>query len=157
MIFNVVISQKRYASYNNWERTLMTHIEAMLKSHPVTFPVDLALMTACVEACLECVEICNNCADACLSETHVASLVRCIRTCLDCAEVCSSTAKILSRLTETDWLLLRSQLQTCAIACKICAAECESHAPHHEHCRICGEVCRECEETCRKLLLALPA
>jgi hypothetical protein len=39
--------------------------------------------------------------------------------------------------------------------CAICARECERHAEHHEHCRICGEVCRRCEEACSAVLDAI--
>jgi hypothetical protein len=33
--------------------------------------------------------------------------------------------------------------------------ECESHAEHHEHCRVCAESCRRCEQACNDLLSSL--
>ena len=37
------------------------------------------------------------------------------------------------------------------MACRACGDECEKHAAHHEHCRLCAEVCRRCEQACRDL------
>jgi hypothetical protein len=39
----------------------------------------------------------------------------------------------------------------------LCGDECERHAQHHEHCRICEEVCRVCERACNDALTALAA
>jgi hypothetical protein len=36
-----------------------------------------------------------------------------------------------------------------------CAEECERHAEHHDHCRVCAEACRRCEEACSALLDAM--
>ena len=47
--------------------------------------------------------------------------------------------------------------EACAAACRACGDECERHAQHHEHCRVCAESCRRCEEGCNRLLQALPA
>jgi len=33
--------------------------------------------------------------------------------------------------------------------------ECEQHAGHHEHCRVCAHACRRCELACRDLLAAM--
>jgi hypothetical protein len=45
----------------------------------------------------------------------------------------------------------------CARAVKLCGDECEQHAEHHEHCRVCMEACRRCEEACNSVLSAIPA
>jgi hypothetical protein len=60
-------------------------------------------------------------------------------------------------LTEPDWRLIRSQLEACVAACRVCGTECETHAQHMEHCRVCAAACRNCEEACNRLLSALPA
>jgi hypothetical protein len=46
-------------------------------------------------------------------------------------------------------------LEACAVAAKRCAVECELHADHHEHCRICARVCGELYAASRKLLETL--
>jgi hypothetical protein len=43
------------------------------------------------------------------------------------------------------------------VACRICREECERHADHHEHCRICEDVCRVCEQACDRVLSILAA
>lgn len=48
-------------------------------------------------------------------------------------------------------------LEACAQACKLCRDECEQHASHHEHCRVCAEACRCCEEACNSVLSGLAA
>jgi hypothetical protein len=133
----------------------MTHIESMLQTHPTPTMVDLRLLEPCITACVECAQTCSSCADACLAEQQVAELRKCIRLNLDCADVCDATGRILLRQTEPDWALVRSQLEACAQACRVCEKECERHAGHHEHCRVCSESCRRCAEAC-EALLALP-
>ncbi|WP_046470278.1 four-helix bundle copper-binding protein [Allosalinactinospora lopnorensis] len=125
-----------------------------------TYPKDLGgvdrdKMRACIEACYECSQACTACADACLSEETVAELAKCIRTNLDCADQCDVTGRVLSRHTGYDANLTRSVLEACAQACKTCGDECERHAAHHEHCRVCAEACRRCEQACRELIAAL--
>ena len=134
----------------------MNAIQQMIESHPVAQRDNRAALLACIDACFTCAQICTVCADACLREEMVAELRRCIRTDLDCADICLTTGRIAARQTETDWSLLRSQLEACATACQICAAECARHADMHEHCRICADTCRRCEEACRQLIQALP-
>jgi hypothetical protein len=135
----------------------MTHIQEMLSTHPGTIDVDQELLASTVSTIFSCSETCQSCADACLGEPEVQSLVHCIRTDLDCADICATTGRVLLRQTSPDIDLVRSQLQACINACNACATECERHAGHHEHCRICAEKCRECESACKKLLSALPA
>ena len=135
----------------------MSHISAMIDSHPSRTRLDLSALAETVQELFECSETCTSCADACLAEADVAPLVRCIRLNLDCADVCATTGRILLRQTEPAVGLLRAQLEACAEACRTCAAECERHAGHMEHCRICAEACRRCVAACEKLLAELPA
>jgi hypothetical protein len=34
-------------------------------------------------------------------------------------------------------------LEACVAICKSCGDECERHARHHEHCRVCEQACRQ--------------
>ena len=136
----------------------MSRIEEMLVTHPKhSRDLGNSILAETLDTLNRCAQICRACADACLAEEDVASLTICIRTDLDCADVCSTTAAILTRQTDTNWNIVRSQLKTCIQACQICAAECQQHAYHHEHCRICAEACAECEQACQQLLGELPA
>jgi hypothetical protein len=132
-------------------------VKEMLQTHPRQFQGDLEALTQCIEACYECAQTCASCADACLGEAKVASLIRCISLNLNCASICEATGQVLSRQTEAEWAFLLSQLGVCATACQLCGAECQKHAHHHEHCRVCAEACRHCEEACNRLMAAVPA
>ncbi|MBJ6724508.1 four-helix bundle copper-binding protein [Geomesophilobacter sediminis] len=129
--------------------------QEMFTSHPRNIRFDLDQLTACISACTECADSCTVCADACLGEEKVQMLVRCIGLNQDCADVCGVTARILARQSESESLLLRLQLETCATACRICAEECDKHAEMHRHCRVCANSCRNCEDKCRVMLKAM--
>ena len=133
------------------------HVREMLDTHPREVAVDKNALIRCIEECYACAQSCTSCADACLGESQVQQLVRCIRLNLDCADVCAATGALLSRQTEPEWSVLRRQLEACAEACRVCGSECESHAGHHEHCRVCAESCRRCEEACNRLLQSISA
>jgi hypothetical protein len=130
----------------------MDRVKEMLTTHPKPGAANEATLAECIEACYECAQACTACADACLGEEKVQNLVKCIRLNLDCFDVCVTTGNLLSRQTHANWSLLRHQLEACMSACKVCGDECESHAKHHDHCRICAEACRRCEEACAALL-----
>ncbi len=127
----------------------------MMNSHPAEINLDRDLLARTVDALVACSQACTACADACLSEEMVAELGKCIRSDLDCADICATTARVLSRHTGYDANLTRAQLEACIQACRSCGSECESHADHHEHCRICADACRTCEQACRDLLAAI--
>ena len=134
----------------------MAYIKQMFETHPVNPSSDHATVIECITACYACTEACNACADACLGENKVAEMVQCIRDCNDCADVCLATARIMSRFTRTNFTLAGAQLRACIQACETCGTECEKHAPHMEHCRVCAEACRRCAEACRALLAENP-
>ena len=134
----------------------MTRIQEMFATHPTQTQMDTQSVTRCLEACMECLETCNSCADACIAEQNVSMLKHCIRLNRDCADICEASARILSRQNETDWRLVHSIMETMSMACRLCAEECEQHAEHHEHCRLCAEVCRECEQVCDQMMQSLP-
>jgi hypothetical protein len=117
--------------------------------------LDRAVLIRCIDECSDCADSCTSCADADLAEPDVKDLVRCIRLCIDCSDICMTTGRIATRQTAADVGVLRASVEGCATACRVCGDECERHAAHHEHCRLCAESCRLCEEACRALLAAL--
>ena len=137
----------------------MSYAHAMLAASPSRVPeVDLDVLARCVTACFDCAQACTTCADACLGERdpeRLEHMARCIRLDLHCADICLTTGRLLSRQEAPE--LARAIVETCALACRLCGEECERHAPHMDHCRVCAEACRACEAACRDVLAALPA
>ncbi|MBV2364444.1 four-helix bundle copper-binding protein [Streptomonospora nanhaiensis] len=132
-----------------------TQTEEFLRTHPRDVGGDVDLVKTAVERLAACAQACTACADACLGEPRVAELAACIRLDLDCAQVCEATESVLTRRTEPNRALQRSLVETCVLYCEACARECERHAAHHRHCRLCAETCRMCEDACRQLLVHL--
>jgi uncharacterized protein DUF326 len=127
----------------------------MLEAHPWPAQIDREVLVSCIDECLACLQSCTACADASLAEDDVVDLRRCIRLCLDCSDVCGATARLLTRQTDYVAATARAQVSSCRDLCVACAEECERHAAHHEHCRLCAEECRRCEETCSAVLDAI--
>jgi hypothetical protein len=130
-------------------------VREVIATHPRPTSLDRDALLRCIDECFDCAATCTSCADACLGEPDVQELVRCVRTCLDCADACDATGRIVTRQTEPDAGVLRAEVQACAVVCAASAQECEKHAAHHEHCRICAEVCRRCEQACNDLLATM--
>ena len=124
----------------------------IVELHPLPGSEVRECLLRCAEECLDCGASCTACADASLSEGDVQDLIRVIRVCLDCADVCDATARIAVRQSSPDMGLIRAAVEACATACVACAEECDRHAAHHEHCRICAEVCRRCKAACDAVL-----
>lgn len=120
----------------------------LLRAHPQAGGRAEEAMARCIDECHRCAAACTACADACLAEEQARQLALCIRLDLDCADICIATARVALRLTGVDDALLKRMLETCAIACELCAAECRQH--DHEHCRLCAERCERCAERCRE-------
>ena len=131
-------------------------VEAILKTHPRPVNVDVAVLARVVDECGVCEATCTICADASIAEDSVADLVHCVRLCLDCADACAAAARILGRQTYPHPPTQLNTLEACLAACRACADECELHAAHHEHCRLCAEECRRCEQACEALRAAFP-
>lgn len=127
----------------------------MLKTFPGDISIDQNLLARVIDTLTACSQTCSACADACLCEGSVAELRTCITTDLNCADICATTARVLSRNTAFNTELVGALVRACVEACRVCGAECEQHADHHDHCRICAEACRSCEEACRELLTAM--
>ena len=125
------------------------HTSKMIETNPAEAILAKDRLSACIEACFDCAQACAACADACLGEENIAMLMRCIRLNQDCGDICIATGTILSRQQQPDARLLRSQLDTCLLACQVCADECAKHASKHEHCRVCADACRTCATACQ--------
>lgn len=130
-------------------------VRNLLAAHPRESSRDRDVLARCIDACLECAAACTACADASLGERGAQNLIRCIRRCQDCADACAAAGRIVTRQTELDTRVVRAAIEACATTCRVCGDECDRHAAHHEHCRICAEVCRRCEQACRDLVAVL--
>jgi Domain of Unknown Function (DUF326) len=130
----------------------MSYARQMLDTYLRTSGLDAGALAATIDALTDCAQACTADVDADLSEQNLAEMVKCIRLCLDCADVCTATAGVVTRQAEWDATVARPLLQSCVAICKSCGDECERHAPHFQHCRVCAEACRRCEQSCRELL-----
>jgi len=138
---------------NQWDGTLLEMtFRKIVNLHPQPASDLREVLLRCAEECLDCGASCTACADATLSESDSREMTSVIRVCLDCAEVCHATARVAIRQSSPDVGLVRAAVEACAIACVACAEECDRHAAHHEHCRVCAEVCRRCKAACDDVL-----
>jgi Domain of Unknown Function (DUF326) len=133
----------------------MSYARQLLATYPGGTGVDADVLAAAIDALSGCTQACVADVDADLSEQNLAEMVTCIRLCLDCADVCTATLGVTSRQASYDADVARPLLQACVAICKSCGDECERHARHMAHCRVCAEACRRCEQACRELLDAL--
>jgi hypothetical protein len=110
----------------------MSHVEAMLDAYRKDLGnVDRGKLAECIRMRADMHGLCGRLSH----EDMVAELTKCIRTDLDCADICAATGAVLSRHTGYDANITKSLLEACRVACASCAAECESHASMHVHCR----------------------
>ena len=128
------------------------HTHEMISTHPHVKGSTNDALIRCIDECYDCAQACTACADACLGESAVQNLTQCIRLNLDCADVCGATGAVATRRSGSDEQVIRSMLEACELACRICADECDRHAAEHEHCRVCGEACRTCQQACQETL-----
>jgi uncharacterized membrane protein len=133
----------------------MSYARQLLDTYPGTVNTDAGMLAAAIDALSDCAQACIADADADLREQELAEMVKCIRLCLDCTDVCTATLGVVSRPADSDAAVTRPLLEACVAICKSCGDECERHAQHHAHCRVCAEACRRCEQACRELLGAL--
>jgi DNA phosphorothioation-dependent restriction protein DptG len=133
------------------------YVQEMISTHPhVKGDANQALIR-CIEECYACANACTAWADACVGEEMLQQLTQCIRLNLDCADVCAATGSVATRRTGSNEEIIRLMLQACAAACRLCGEECERHAGHHEHCRLCAQSCRRCEQACHEALRSMTA
>jgi hypothetical protein len=133
----------------------VSYARELLGTYPGAINVDAGVLAAAIDAIGDCAQACVADTDADLSEHNLAETVTCIRLCLNCADVCTATAGVISRPAAYDPDVAKPLLQACVAICRCCGDECERHAQHHAHCRVCAEACRRCEQACRDLLGAL--
>ena len=133
----------------------MSYARELLGTYPDVINVDADVLAAAIDAASDCAQACVADTDADLSEHNLAEMVTCIRLCLNCADVCTATAGVISRPAAYDADVAKPLLQACVAICRSCGDECERHAQHHAHCRVCAEACRRCEQACRDLQGAL--
>jgi len=133
----------------------MSYAREMLGIYSGIINVDADVLAGAIDAVSDCAQACAADIDADLSEDDLAEMVKCIRLCLNCADVCTAVAGVISRPGAYDGDVAEPLLQSCVAICQSCGDECERHAQHHAHCRVCAEACRRCEQACRELLGAL--
>jgi hypothetical protein len=130
----------------------MSYARQLLDAYPGTLNADAGMLVAAIDALSDCAQACIADADDDLSEPNLAEMVTCIRLCRDCADVCTATLGVVTRQAEYDTSVVRPLLEACVAICEKCGDECQLHAHHHEHCRVCEQACRRCEQACRELL-----
>jgi len=130
----------------------MSYARQLLDAYPGTLNADADVLAAAIGALSDCAQACIADADDDLREQNLAEMVTCIRLCWDCADVCNATLGVVTRQTAYDASVTRPLLEACVAVCKSCGDECERHAHHHQHCRVCQQACRRCEQACRELL-----
>jgi Domain of Unknown Function (DUF326) len=133
----------------------MSYARQLLDAYPGTVTADAGMLAAAIDALSDCAQACIADADADLREQDLAEMVKCIRLCLDCTDICTATLGVVSRQADSGAAATKPLLEACVAICKSCGDECERHARHHAHCRVCAEACRRCERACRELLGAL--
>lgn len=131
------------------------YMKEIIRMHPNVQGNTNDALIRCIEECFACASACTACADACLGEPTVQQLTQCIRLNLDCADVCAATGLVSTRRTGSNEEIIRLMLRACADACRVCGEECERHATHHEHCRVCAQSCRRCEQSCHEALRSM--
>jgi uncharacterized membrane protein len=127
----------------------------VIKLHPRPGSLDREAARRCIEECLDCAATCTACADDSLGEDDAQGPTRVIRLAVDCADICDTTRRIVIRQTAPDIRVIRAMIEACSAACLACAEECDRHAGHHEHCRLCAEVCRRCKQACDGVLATM--
>jgi Domain of Unknown Function (DUF326) len=133
----------------------MSYARQLLETFPGDINASPDELAVAIDALSDCAQACIADADADLSEQNVAEMVTCVRLCWDCADVCAATMGVVSRPAGYAAAVTRPLLEVCITICKNCGDECERHAAHHDHCRICLQACRRCEQACRELLSTL--
>ena len=131
------------------------NVEQMMTTHPNAPRNANGALQRCIESCYSCAQTCTACADACLAEPDVSDLRRCVRLNLDCADLCATIGRCVTRATGLNEGLIAEILYLAALICRMCAGECERHAAHHEHCRVCAASCRACADACGEAIRSM--
>ena len=128
-------------------------IKEMIKDHPQVGSDYTEELGEAVKHAMYCAAICNSCVDACSAED--GDMRTCIRLCSDCSDICTALYRVASRRTAGNVTVIKSLLETCIAACRVCAEECAKH--DDAHCQRCATMCRECLADCEKALTKMQA
>ena len=107
----------------------------------------------CMEACAWCELTCLAATEACLSDLREGQLFLCSQLTLDCAEICWTTRRFMADALVAAPTLVREQLDSCALMCAACAAECRRHAAACHQLGACSRSAARCEQLCREIQL----
>ncbi len=133
----------------------MHPVDRIIQAHSHQPVGALDELLVCMKLTSDCVEVCTATADACLGEPNHNALVPCIRACLDAADASFAANRIITRLTLAEAEVQMSQLETCSLACLICAETCDRCADSHAFCGVCADFCRRTSEACEQLIEAV--
>jgi hypothetical protein len=104
-----------------------------------------------MEACAWCELSCLAATETCLGELRERQLDLCVQLSLDCAELCWTTRRFVADALLVAPLLVREQLDACALACAACASECRRHVELSPHLEDCARSSASCEQLCRRM------
>ncbi len=93
-----------------------------------------------IDACVHCAQECER-----YAAEFAGTFGKTVCFCLDAAELCWAAAALMSRGSR----MIREICQASAMACQICAAECEKGPD--EQLNTCAETCRDCAEECLRI------
>lgn len=126
----------------------MTIAIQMLQARPDERGVDHAVLAEALDALNDVALAATNCADSCLLVEPPA--ITCVQACSDAADVAAVTARVLSRTGPTVEGS-RRLLDAAAMVLSECAEQCEEHAAHHQHCRVCADACHRAQRAVAQL------
>ncbi|RJY08194.1 four-helix bundle copper-binding protein [Aurantiacibacter aquimixticola] len=123
-------------------------IKEMIQDHPSVGSDYNDELGEAVKHAMYAAAICNSCVDACNAEQ--GDMSECIRKCSDASDICQAVSTVAARRTHGNTVVIKSLLEACIIACKVCAEESAKH--DNPHCNRCERMCREVVEDCTKAL-----
>jgi hypothetical protein len=103
-----------------------------------------------IKACLDCAQTCEVCAEAHIN--NASKYAKYIDACLECAKTCEATAKALLLHKNGTKNIQPTQLEACAIACKVCWQVCKKPGEKLDSFAVCAEYARRCEEILRAII-----
>lgn len=130
-------------------------VREIIERHPRSVSFDRALLVRCIDGASTVPPPARAVPTPASASPRCPSLCGCVGLNLDCADVCDTTGRVVTRQTEPDLRVVRVAIEACIVTRRACADECDRHAAHHDHCRVCAEVCRRCEQACSDLLASI--
>jgi hypothetical protein len=121
-------------------------IKEMIQDHPAVGADYTEELGEAVKHAMYCAAIASSCVDACNAEN--GDMSECIRKCSDASDICQAVSTVAARRTHGNTAVIKSLLEACILACKVCAEECDKH--DNPHCQRCARMCHEVVEDCVK-------